>query len=78
MLGEFRPDILITDLNMPDMDGFRMLQSIEGSEFSPPKLIVTTALDAKDINARGVLPTRATVLHKPFTLSDLEKAVLAP
>ena len=78
MLGEFRPDVLITDLNMPDMDGFRMLQAIEGSEFSPPKLIITTALDTTDISARGVLPARAIVLHKPFTLSELEKAVLPP
>ncbi len=78
MLGEFRPDILITDLNMPDMDGFRMLQAIEGSEFSPAKLIITTALDAADIQARGFVPERAIVLYKPFSLSDLERAILAP
>jgi excisionase family DNA binding protein len=77
MLGEFRPHVLITDLNMPDMDGFRMLQAIEGSEFSPAKLIITTALDSADIKARGFIPERAIVLHKPFTLSDLEQAVLA-
>lgn len=77
LLGEFRPDIVITDLNMPGMDGFRMLKAIEGSEFSPNKLIITTALDPSSFLERGGIPERAHILHKPFALTELETLILA-
>jgi excisionase family DNA binding protein len=72
MLGTFRPDVLIADLNMPDMDGFRMLRSIEGSEYTPQKIIVTTALSTNEIAERGGLPAEALVLQKPFSMASLE------
>jgi excisionase family DNA binding protein len=76
MLGMFQPDVLIADLNMPDMDGFRMLRSIEGSEFSPKKIIVTTALSLAEITERGGVPPGALILQKPYPLWTLEEALL--
>ena len=35
------------------------------------------SMDAADIKVRGFIPERAIVLHKPFTLSALEQAILA-
>ena len=75
LLGTFRPDVLIADLNMPDMDGFRMLRSIQGSEFAPRQIIVTTALSASEITERGGVPAEALVLQKPYPLSLLENAL---
>jgi DNA-binding response OmpR family regulator len=75
LLGTFRPDVLIADLNMPDMDGFRMLRSIQGSEFAPRKIIVTTALSTSEITERGGVPLEALVLQKPYPLSLLENAL---
>ena len=75
LLGTFRPDVLIADLNMPDMDGFRMLRSIQGSEFAPRQIIVTTALSASEITERGGVPLEALVLQKPYPLSLLENAL---
>ena len=72
LLCEFRPDVLITDLNMPVMDGFRMINALENSELAPKKLIVTTALSDSDIEDRGGLPKRAIVIRKPFSLNELE------
>ena len=77
MLGMFQPDVLIADLNMPDMDGFRMLRSIEGSEFSPKKIIVTTALSLAEIAERGGLPLGALILQKPYPLGLLEEALIS-
>jgi excisionase family DNA binding protein len=77
MLGLFQPDVLIADLNMPDMDGFRMLRSIEGSEFSPKKIIVTTALSLAEIAERGGLPPGALILQKPYPLGLLEEALIS-
>jgi excisionase family DNA binding protein len=77
MLGLFQPDVLIADLNMPDMDGFRMLRSIEGSEFSPKKIIVTTALSLAEIAERGGLPPGTFILQKPYPLGLLEEALIS-
>ena len=42
LMTEYKPDILIADLNMPIMDGFRMLQAIDGTELAPKKMVVIT------------------------------------
>jgi hypothetical protein len=52
------------------------VKAIEGSEFSPSKLIITTALDYRSFAQRGGLPERAHILHKPFALSELESLIL--
>lgn len=75
MIGEFKPDILIADLNMPHMDGFKMLRAIQDSEFSPQKIIVTTALNKDDISMRGGLPEGVHVLEKPYSFNDLETLI---
>lgn len=72
-IGEFKPHLLITDLNMPNMDGFQMLRSIEGTEFAPKAIIVTTVLNQEQILDKGGLPANVAVLEKPFNLSRLNQ-----
>jgi excisionase family DNA binding protein len=76
MVGEFKPHILIADLNMPNMDGFLMLRAIEVSEFAPQRIIVTTALSEDSIAAKGGLPERVTILEKPFSFEKLKHLIL--
>jgi CheY-like chemotaxis protein len=57
---------------MPHMDGFKMLRAIQDSEFSPRKVIVTTALNKDDISMRGGLPEGVHLLEKPYSFNDLE------
>jgi len=76
MIGEFKPDILIADLNMPHMDGFRMLRAIQDSEFFPKKIIVTTALSKEDIDLRGGLTQGVHVLQKPYSFKELEALII--
>jgi hypothetical protein len=52
-----------------------MLRSIQGSEFAPRKIIVTTALSTSEITERGGVPAEALVLQKPYPLSLLENAL---
>jgi len=72
LLSEYKPDALIADLNMPIMDGFRMLKAIDGTELSPKKIIVTTALSPEDVHRRGGVPQGAKLIGKPFALTELE------
>lgn len=75
MIGQFKPHIVIADLNMPNMDGFRMLKAIQGTEFTPDKVIVATALSQNEIASKGGLPEGVMLLEKPFSLDLLETLI---
>jgi excisionase family DNA binding protein len=71
-LGRQRPQVLVTDLMMPGMDGFEMLRSLSRSgDLDGTHVVVITALGQSDIAARGGLPEPVTVLHKPVSPDQL-------
>jgi len=76
-IGAARPDLLITDLRMPGIDGFEMIRALQASEaISDLEVIVVTALTQHTIAERGGLPDRITVLHKPLRFEDLRHRLL--
>lgn len=75
LIGQFKPRLVIADLNMPNMDGFKMIHALMDTEFTPDKVIVSTALNQADIVARGGLPSTVEVLFKPYSLEKLEELV---
>ena len=77
MVGQVHPDVLITDLNMPGMDGFRMLRAVGSGVSAPAHILVLTALSAADILDRGGLDPSVRVLQKPISLVQLEE-ILRP
>lgn len=71
-IGASRPDLLITDLRMPGIDGFEMLRALRASgTLSELEVIVVTALTEHTIDERGGLPPGVTVLYKPLRFADL-------
>lgn len=76
-MGQHCPDLLVTDLNMPGMDGFRMIASLRGvgAAFADMEIVVVTALSAADIERRGGLPEGVRVFHKPVPFDELEALV---
>jgi excisionase family DNA binding protein len=76
-IGEVRPDIVVTDLVMPGMDGFEMLRALKkpGSGFGRLKLVVMSALSSDEIQARGGLPDGVIFFHKPVNYTKLEGLV---
>jgi excisionase family DNA binding protein len=77
LMGQHCPDLLVTDLNMPGMDGCRMIASLRkvGSAFDDMEIIVVTALTPQDIERRGGLPPEVRVFHKPVPFDELETLV---
>lgn len=76
MAGKYSPDLVITDLSMPGMDGFEMIRHLVGSnEVSIPSIIAITALTADEIRARGGLPADIPVYAKPIPLGVLKHIV---
>ncbi len=76
-MGQHCPDLLITDLVMPGMDGFRMIASLRqvGQAYGGMDIVVVTALSADEIAERGGLPDGVRVFHKPVPFDELEQLV---
>lgn len=76
-MGQQCPDLLVTDLNMPGMDGFKMIESLRGvgPAYGDMEIVVVTALSEADIARRGGLPSRVRVFHKPVPFDELEALV---
>lgn len=72
MMGRCNPDLLITDLHMPGMDGFEMIRVLARlPEAATTNIVVVTGLDAEDIQSRGGLPADVAVLPKPIPFDKL-------
>jgi excisionase family DNA binding protein len=81
MIGRCPPDLLITDLQLPGMDGFNMLRVLRSTpEIATTQIVVVSALGGPDIEARGGLPSGIVVLAKPVPfdrLLDITRQVVA-
>jgi CheY-like chemotaxis protein len=64
--------MLIADLQMPGLDGFRMLRTIQGApELADMKIVVVSGLDPEDIENRGSIPAGIPILPKPIPFERL-------
>lgn len=73
-IGEFRPHVIVADLNLPGLDGFRMIRALKDApESRDAEVIVISALTSTDIADRGGLPADVRVLSKPVPVSVLEE-----
>lgn len=71
-IGKRTPDLLITDLMMPGIDGFEMIRSLKRSkDFRALRIIVISALSSSDIEDRDGLPEDVAVLRKPVSPAAL-------
>jgi YesN/AraC family two-component response regulator len=72
MLQSVRPDLLITDLRMPGLNGFKL---IEKARLLDPalKIIVISAFHTSDIENKLKLLRINGFLEKPFELKQLRK-----
>jgi excisionase family DNA binding protein len=74
-IGAQRPDILVSDLSMPGMDGFRMIRSLRAdAACADMAIIVVSGLDGATIASMG-LPGDIPVFPKPVPFTQLRAAV---
>jgi len=72
MVGHHHPDLIITDLAMPGMDGFQMIRRLHDMGGEPsPDIIVVTGLSADEIASRGGVPDPIPVYPKPIPFAAL-------
>ncbi|HLL65293.1 MAG TPA: response regulator transcription factor [Micromonosporaceae bacterium] len=66
----FRPDLVLLDVMMPDLDGFEVLRRIRGEGARVPVLFLT-ARDATEDKIKGLTLGGDDYVTKPFSLSEI-------
>jgi two-component system OmpR family response regulator len=66
----FRPDLVVLDVMMPDMDGFDVVRRMRGEGASVPVLFLT-ARDATEDKVAGLTVGGDDYVTKPFSLEEI-------
>lgn len=69
-----QPDIIISDINMPEMDGLRMIAGLK-SEFPDMQIIILTGYREFEYARRAIELGVLRFLLKPSKMSELEEAI---
>ena len=72
--SDLRPDVILLDLTLPDMDGFEVVETIANR--APPTrfILMTNEGAAHDLNG-PLAPGVRAILVKPITADRLKKAL---
>ncbi len=73
-IGQWMPDMVVTDLNMPGMNGFEMVRSLKraGADYADLQVVAVTALSVRDVADRGGLPEGTVLFQKPVDFAAIE------
>lgn len=75
-VGQRPPDILITDLRMPYIDGFEMIHRLRANpDLSHMEIIVVSAIDRREVIGRG-LPKNIAIFEKPIPFHEIKGILL--
>ena len=75
-LGNNPVDLILTDLNMPEMNGFELIQCLkESTEYANiPVIVITT--ESSDVRIENLQETGIQdYLHKPFTPEEFREII---
>jgi excisionase family DNA binding protein len=72
-IGQTLPDVIITDLIMPNIDGFQMIKALKDMpELEHCLIIVVSGLSKNEVMVRGGLPEGVHLFRKPVPFKDVE------
>ncbi|HJV61607.1 MAG TPA: response regulator [Albitalea sp.] len=65
-LARATPDVLVTDVVMPHMNGLEMLRHVAKQPNRPALMVITSVLTREEVEREGRLPRGASFLRKPL------------
>ena len=78
LVREFKPDLVVSDVQMPLVDGFEVLDQIRGDvALSGLSVILLTSLQDRSYMRQGMTTGADDYLTKPFAPQELREAVSA-
>ena len=70
------PDIIVTDVMMPRMDGYELCQAVKQSEvLNHIPVVIVTARTSQDDKLRGLQMGVDAYIYKPFDAEELAVTV---
>ncbi|MCE1185233.1 response regulator [Zoogloea sp.] len=77
-IGRVAPDLLITDLRMPGIDGFEMIRRLRADQrLQELDIVVVSGLTEDEIRENGGLPADVILYGKPVPFRELKGYVQA-
>lgn len=77
-IASMQPDLLITDLSMPGVDGIEMLRTVKRNHhLAQMQIIVISGVSAEVIAGRGGLPPQTRLMQKPLNADWLQGYITA-
>lgn len=67
MVSRLHPDLILLDIILPDMDGFKVLETLKSSQESRNiPVIIITGMDSEENEERGLMLGAVDYIKKPF------------
>jgi two-component system C4-dicarboxylate transport response regulator DctD len=74
LVREHHPDLVVSDIHMPNRNGLLLLQDIKSLNPELPVILITGYIHYKsDVNAVSIQPD--AFMEKPFTLDELKATI---
>jgi signal transduction histidine kinase len=73
-IREFQPDVIVSDINMPGIDGLTLLQQVS-AEPDAPLVVLITAYGSEEVVLQALRHGAHNYLSKPFEVSELRVIV---
>lgn len=73
LASEHAPDLIITDIMMPEMDGLEVIRSVRSTTKAPPLVAMSGGgrIDDRDILTQALSLGAVAILCKPFDPEDV-------
>ncbi len=73
-IRQFQPDVVLSDINMPAMDGLSLLKHLQGQakdESEVPPVVLITAYGSEEVAVKALRLGAYNYISKPFEIADL-------